>query len=196
MIRQPKTLQLMKHILVFLIFVLVASCTEKQLTESEQLKAYYKGYKNANYESIRNVIADSLTTVYGDYTTTFTPEHYYEQFKWDSIFEPVYELVAIDEIDDQIIATVTMRSLKLEFLKNNPMTCQYQFQFTSGKISRIEELDCNDANWKVWKQEVDTLVDWVKINHPELDGFIHDLSMQGAIDYVKAIELYENRDLK
>ena len=185
----------MKHIILFIIVLLFANCTEKQPTKSEQIKAYYNGYKNAKYEHIKDVIADSLTTVYGDYTSTFTPQRYYEQFKWDSIFKPVYELVAIHQIDDQIIATVTKRSLKLQFLNNNPMTCRYQFEFTSGNISRIEELDCNDANWKAWKEGVDILVNWVKINHPELDGFIHNLSMQGAIDYLKAIELYNNREV-
>jgi len=186
----------MKHIIVLLIIIVFTSCAEKQHTASEQIKTYYNGYKNSDYKLIKKVLADSLTTVFGDYTTTYSHQSYYEQFKWDSIFKPDYELVNLNYEDGQLVATVSMRSLKLEFLKNNPMTCQYQFQFTSGKISRIEELNCNDANWKVWKQEVDTLVDWVKINHPELDGFIHDLSMQGAINYLKAIELYKNRELK
>lgn len=186
----------MKHIIFLLIIIVFTSCTEKQHTESEQIKVFYKGYKNSNYNLIKNVLSDSLTTVFGDYTTTYSHDSYYEQFKWDSIFKPVYKLEALNTIDGQIVATVSMRSLKLEFLKNNPMTCLYQFEFVSGKISRIKELDCNGVDWGVWQNEVNALVNWIKINHPEQDGFIHNLSIQGAIDYLKAIELYENREIK
>jgi hypothetical protein len=185
----------MKQILFLLIIIVFTSCAKKRHTESEQIKVFYKGYKNSGYELIKNVLADSLTTVFGDYTTTYSQQIYYEQFKWDSIFKPDYELVDLNHEDGQLIATVSMRSLKLEFLKNNPMTCRYQFQFSSGKISRINELDCNCVDWTVWQKEVNALANWIKINHPEMDGFIHDLSMKGAIDYVKAIELYKNREV-
>jgi len=40
---------------------------------------------------------------------------------------------------------------------------------------------------------VKLLVVWVEENHPELDGFIHDMTMKGAQDYVNSIELYEAR---
>lgn len=53
-------------------------------------------------------------------------------------------------------------------------------------------MECVDADWNIWQMERDSLVKWVSINHPELDGFIHDLTMNGAINYLKAIELYEN----
>ncbi|MBU2920850.1 hypothetical protein KO504_05815 [Winogradskyella psychrotolerans] len=185
----------MKHIIILLIIIVFTSCAEKQHTASKQIKTYYNGYKNSDYKLIKKVLADSLTTVFGDYTTTYSHQSYYEQFKWDSIFKPDYELVNLNHEDGQLVATVSMRSLKLEFLKNNPMTCRYQFQFTAEKISRIKELDCNDVNWSIWQNEVNALANWIKLNHPETDGFIHDLSMKGAIDYVKAIELYKNREV-
>lgn len=71
------------------------------------------------------------------------------------------------------------------------MTCQYKISFNSGKISKIEELECKDADWNIWQKKRDSLVSWTKKNHPELDGFINDMTMNGAINYLKAIELYE-----
>lgn len=171
-------------------------CTEKKSTPSEQITAYYEGFKNSDYSQIKSTLADSLITTEGDYIMPFSRESYYEKFKWDSVFKPVYKLVNIEKQGEQAVATVTMRSLKHEFLKNSPMTCSYTFHFKSGKIAKIENLDCPDANWEIWAKEVDALVHWVKANHPELDGFIHDLTMKGAIDYVHAMELYKQRQIE
>jgi hypothetical protein len=63
--------------------------------------------------------------------------------------------------------------------------------FNSGKISKIEELECKDVDWGLWRKKVDSLIGWIKNNNPELNGFIHDMTMKGATNYVKAIELYE-----
>ncbi|WP_149277553.1 hypothetical protein [Pareuzebyella sediminis] len=161
----------------------------------EQVMAYYNGFKNSDYRQIRKQVSDSLTITEGDYTMTFNPELFQEHFKWDSIFQPVYEVVELENKDEQVVATVAVKSLRFEFLKNNPLTCRHQFHFKAGKIAKIENLECPDANWELWQIERDALVNWVKINHPELDGFINDLSRQGALDYVKAIDLYQKRQV-
>ncbi|WP_047416348.1 hypothetical protein [Cellulophaga sp. Hel_I_12] len=186
----------MKNILVIFIVLIISSCSEKNNTPSELITAYFKGFKNADYSQVKKTIADSLITIEGDYTMAFSRESYYEKFKWDSVFKPTYKLLSIDTQAEQTIATVSLTSLKLEFLKNSPMTCRYQFYFTSGKISKIENIACSDADWEVWEKEVNTLVQWVQRNHPELDGFIYDLSMKGAIDYVNAIALYKKSQAK
>ncbi|MGE5943308.1 MAG: hypothetical protein ACM31G_03105 [Flavobacteriales bacterium] len=106
-------------------------------------------------------------------------------------------MVSLENENEHLVATVSVNSLRYEFLKNNPLTCKHAFYFKSGKINKIKTLDCIDTDWEIWQKERDSLVNWVKFNHPELDGFIHDLSMQGAIDYLKAIELYEkNQSIK
>ena len=176
----------MKNFLYILIVLVFSSCTDDKKTPTELVNEYYNGFKKSDYKQVEEVIAGSLTTVAGDYTDTYTHESYHEKFKWDSIFKPVYKLVSLENQEQQIVATVTINSLKLEFLKNNPMTCKYKFHFKSGKIFRIEELNCLDANWQTWEKQVNTLVAWIKLNHPELDGFIYDLSMKGALNYIKA----------
>lgn len=186
----------MKKILLLFLLMAFTACSEKQHTKAEQITAYYEGFKNADYKQIKRTLADSLITTEGDYIMAFSREGYYEKFRWDSVFKPVYKLVSIENRKEDPIATITIRSLKHEFLENSPMTCSYRFHFESGKIAKIENLECPDANWETWAEQVDTLVNWVKLNRPELDGFIHDLTMKGAIDYVNAMALYNQQTLK
>ncbi|MBM1107020.1 hypothetical protein JQC67_12785 [Aurantibacter crassamenti] len=182
----------MKNIVfIFLLMYLFTGCENKKITHQETVTSYYKAFDSGDYNKIKALIDDSLTVVGGDFIMPFTPDSFYEQFKWDSIFKPSYEILELEEKNNQIIATVASRSLRYAFLKNNPLTCRFAISFTSGKISKIEDFEYIDANWNVWQKERDSLVQWTKINHPELDGFINDLSMKGALNYMQAIELYE-----
>lgn len=183
----------MPKIIILFLLIIGIGCSEKERTPSEQITAYYEGFNNGDYSQIKTTISDSLLSIEGDYMMPYSRESFNEKFKWDSIFKPVYKLVSIKNQGEQAITTVTMSSVKHEFLKNSPMTCRYKFHFKAGKIYKIENLECPDAKWEIWGQEVTSLVNWVKANHPELDGFINDLTMKGAQDYMKAIALYENR---
>ncbi len=183
----------MKKLLFLPVLCLIMNCSGGNIDKGEQIKKYYQGFQHADFNQIREVISNSLTITEGDYVMNFTPESYYEQFKWDSIFQPDYTIVSLENHNGKFDATVAVESIRFKFLKNNPLTCKHRFHFTSGKISKIENLDCKDAKWEVWQKERDSLVSWVAQNHPELNGFINDLSMKGAQDYLEAIALYQKR---
>ncbi len=185
----------MKKISILLIAILLSSCAAQRNSKSRLVETFFDGFKNLNYNTIQAVIADSLTITEGDYVMQYTRESFYEHYKWDSVFKPEYRLLKLENKGDQVLVTTEVASLKLEFLENSPMICDRKFYFKQGKISRVENLDCLNADWKVWERKVDSLVSWVKDNQPQLNGFIHDLSMQGALDYLKAIELYKEQEL-
>tara|TARA_R110002012_G_scaffold159274_2_gene320923 strand:+ start:1468 stop:2019 length:552 start_codon:yes stop_codon:yes gene_type:complete len=183
----------MKKLLFLPTLYLIVNCSGKNIDKTEQIKKYYEGFQNSDYDQIMGVVSDSLTITEGDYVMNFDRESYYEQFKWDSVFQPDYKLISVENLNGEFTAKVAVESLRYKFLKNNPLTCEHRFQFDAGKIKKIENLDCKDANWQIWAQERDSLVNWIKNNHPELDGFINDLSMKGAQNYLSAIALYQKR---
>jgi hypothetical protein len=80
----------------------------------------------------------------------YSREAFYEKFKWDSVFKPVYTLVSIESDGEHPIAAVIMRSPKLEFLHYNPVTCRYTVYSKNDKIARIEGLYSPTANWELW----------------------------------------------
>jgi hypothetical protein len=182
----------MKNTLFILILLYsLIGCNEPKLTYQETVTKYYKARDAVKYNDLVTCINENVTIIEGDYVMPYNQDGFYEVFKWDSIFQPSYKIIKLEERNDQIIASVALSSIRNEFLKNNSMTCQYKISFISGKISEIESLECKGADWQIWQKEVNSLVSWIKINHPILDGFINDMTMNGAMNYLKAIELYE-----
>jgi len=184
----------MRYFSLLFILILCLGCAQKTKTPSEQIMTYYEGFEKSNFRQIKSTLSDSLISISGDYVMPYSQESYYEKFKWDSVFKPEYTLVSVETNGEYPIATVTMNSPKLVFLHNNPMTCRFAFYFENDKIAKIKELDCPSANWELWAKQRDSLVAWVMANHPNLDGFINDLTMQGADNYMKAITLYRNQE--
>ena len=183
----------MKNIILALVFLtILTGCKNRWLSNKELVETYYSAKNKKNFSEIKHLVNDSITIISGDYVMLYNKQSFYEVFKWDSIFKTSYKMVDLIEENNQIIASVELNSIKLEFLKNPAMTCDYKISFTSNRISKIEEINCKNANWNLWQQERDSLVKWTKKNHQNLDGFIHDMTMNGAINYVKAIEFYKS----
>ena len=182
-----------KYFIVFSLIIFLAGCGNRKLSPTELVTKYYNAFNSSDFNQLMLLTTDSITIVEGDYVMHYSHDSFYEQFKWDSIFQPTYKIVELEDQNIQVIATVASSSKRYEFLKNNPLTCRYEISFDSDKITKLEVLECFDADWNVWENERDSLVNWVTINHPELDGFVHDLTMNGAINYLKAIELYQNK---
>lgn len=185
-----------KALILFSILYAFTGCKSQKPTHQETVIQYYYGFSASDYDLIKSTIADRITITAGDYVMPYTQESYYEIFKWDSIFQTTYKLVKTEVQDGKVLASVTMSSIRNRFLKNPAMTCTYRVSFDKGLISKVEELECTDVDWSIWQREVESLVAWIDTNHPVLNGFIYDMSMVGAINYLKAIELYESREKK
>ncbi|WP_405399711.1 hypothetical protein [Maribacter sp. Asnod2-G09] len=181
-------------ILILFLIGVFNSCNNQKINHNEAVTTYYKAFDSGEFNKIKEVIHDSVTLISGDFIMPFDKNTFYEFYTWDSIFEPSYEVIELIEDNDDVIATISQKNIRNAFLKNNPLKLNVKISFVSGKITKIEELDYIDVNWDTWSQRKDSLVSMVKINHPELDGFVNDMTMKGAVNYLQAMELYDNRD--
>ncbi|WP_405379807.1 hypothetical protein [Maribacter sp. LLG6340-A2] len=185
----------MRNTLIILIALsLFTACGSKKLSNKETVAEYYNAFDSGDFDKIKTVIHDSITIVSGDFVTPLNKTSFKEFYKWDSIFKPTYDLLQLTEENNNLIATISQKNIRNGFLKNNPLKLNIKVCFVSGKITKLEELDYIDVNWTAWNQQKNSLVNWIKVNHPELDGFVNDMTMMGAMNYLKAIELYENRE--
>jgi len=103
----------MKPLLLLFILILSFSCSKNKITETEQITAYYEGFKNSDFSQIKCTLSDSLISISGDYRMAYSREDFKEKFKWDSVFKPEYTLVSVETNGEYPIATVTMNSPKL-----------------------------------------------------------------------------------
>ena len=167
-------------------------CGTTQRTNKEVTEQYFYARNAMDFPMINSLISDSITVIEGDYTMPYSKESFYEVFKWDSVFQTSYDIINLQEEQERIIASIRLSSIRNRFLYNDTMTCQFRLTFKEDKISTIESLDCENANWEVWQERVTELVEWIDSNHPELNGFIFDLTMGGAKDYIEAIQLFKS----
>ena len=181
----------MNRFFIFLIIVFFSSCDVKQPSQKDLVSTYYRGLQESDFRLVKSVIADSLTLVEGDYVMQYSRVGFYRHFQWDSVFKPVYKVVSLNDVDGQMVSTISVSSPKFKFLMNDTLVSKHEFTFESGKIRHIENKGFIDADWKLWNQQKDTLVNWVKVNRRKLDGLIQDMTKQGAVNYMTAIEQYQ-----
>ncbi|NJB36628.1 hypothetical protein [Croceivirga sp. JEA036] len=184
-----------KKLSIVIVAILCIACSNKNADNKAMVKAYYDGFLKGDYGLVKQVMADEFISVEGDFTTRYTPETYHELFKWDSVFKPAYHIKEIKTMQNEVVATVSVSSDKFQFLKNNPLVFKHKFSFKNGKIARSEYIEFIGTDWDAWEAQKQALLIWIAKEHPELDGFMYDLTEKGAINYNRAMDLYKNRIL-
>lgn|SRR5690606_14050450 len=167
-------------------------CSDKKRSRHEVVKSYYDALNASDWTKLIPLLADTITIAEGDYISSYSREDFKQYFRWDSVFQTSYKIIELDKQHNDIIAKIALSSKRFEFLKNNPLTCKFRISLNADKITKLETIAYLDADWDAWENQRDSLVNWTNINRPELDGFINDLTMKGALNYMRAIELYTN----
>ncbi len=181
-----------KTIVGFLIlFVCIFSLNGCSRNNNTQLvKDFYNQLNHSNYSELSEFIGDSITITEGDYNMNYSKNDYYQFFQWDSVFNPKYEILAIKEMDNNVEISISKTCTRIKFLNQKPLVSTEVIEIKNQKISKIKNIEM-DSDFKLWDTKRSQMVNWIKKNHPELDGFIYDQTKIGAQNYLKAIDFYE-----
>lgn len=188
------TLVPVKKICALIVLVmLVISCNSRveESSEKQLIKAYYASLNNFELGSIPGYYYDSIRMVENDYLYLASKDSFYIKLQWDSVFRPRYEILEIEEIENDLIVEVSKSDPRILFLNEEPSVYRERFSFKEGLIFSSETKDFVIFNWDLWDKNRSKLVNWIKENHPELDGFLYDQTRQGGINYLRAIALYK-----
>lgn len=181
-----KNLKLLPLLLLFTI-----SCTSSpDLTQIT--KDFYAAMEAHDHPKIVSFYADSVRVMGDGYRTVYTKEAYADWVAWDAIFAPTYEILSLTEGDNYVDAQIRKSDPRILFLNGAPYITTEGLHFEKGKLQSLEiiEEQYNEARWIETRA---AFLNWIAENHPELDGFIFDQSELGAQNYMKAMELFENR---
>lgn len=166
----------------------------KKVDKLEIAKQYYKALDNSDYSEIANLLTDSLLTkeTEYDYKQTFSVKAYVEWMKWDSVFNPTYKILDIEQKNEIVKAKISKTDKRINFLHETPIVTNEIIQFEENKIICIERTNVifNDTTFLKNRKK---LLNWIDKNHPELNGFLHDQTKAGAIKYLNAINCYNNK---
>ncbi len=180
--------------LIFVIGFISCKNSEKEINKLSIAENYYSTLNNSDYSAITG-LGDSITTEEGNYKQAYSKKDYIEFLEWDSVFNPTYEILDIEQKDGVIEVKVSKIDKRISFLQKEPFLTNQTIKFQKDKIISIETNYVN-FDGETWGKNVNKLVNWIKNNHPELNGFIHDQTEQGALKYLKAIELFKNKKLE
>ncbi|MDR5589092.1 hypothetical protein [Christiangramia sp. SM2212] len=182
------------YLWVFITLGLI-SCksTVKDVDRVELTRQYFHTLNNSESLPDYAWLSDSLKVIEGGYDQDYSRRSYKEFLKWDSVFKPEYEILEIKQENDLVKAKVSKIDKRIAFLQNEEFITNQIFKFRNGRINtiKIEYLNFNET---VWEKNKTQLLSWIDENHPELHGFIYDQTASGGERFLRAIELYENRE--
>ncbi|MEO1032124.1 MAG: hypothetical protein AAFX55_12000 [Bacteroidota bacterium] len=184
-------------VLLLLLTIGFMSCknSEKEIDKLGIAKTYYEVLDQSKVSGLEILLADSLLTKETEYNyeQTFSKKQYIEWLKWDSVFDPTYKILKIEQDNGIVKAKISKMDRRIAFLHKEPIVTTQIIRFDNDKITSIETTKYVIFNDSAFAKKRDGLVNWIAKNHPELNGFIHDQTKTGGMNYLKAIELYENK---
>jgi hypothetical protein len=181
-------------ILLLLLTIWIFSCknSEKGFDKLDIAKKFYIAIDNSNPSKTKELITENFTTKDDGFEQKYSGNEYAEWIKWDSIFQPTYEIIKIEQKNGTVSAKISKIDKRISFLHQEPIITNEIIQFENNKITNINRVSAS-FNVERFVKRRDELVSWIAENHPELNGFLNDQTITGGKKYMKAIELYRNR---
>jgi len=186
-------INLLLVILGLIITLISCNLARKNLTNEQIVENYFCGLNAGDFNMISNCISDSIITTEKEYILTHSRKKFYQQFQWDSVFRPKYELTDLKMDSNSVKATVSKICKRIEFLQDSAMIYKVLIDFKDSQITKIQTTEYVFLDFAKWQPRRDTLTSWIDKNYSELSGFVNDLTLKGAQNYLTAIDLYKNK---
>ena len=181
-------------VLLLLLTIGIISCksSKKEFDKLEIAKEFYIAIDNSNPLKTTERITERFTTIDDGFEQIYNRNEFAEWVKWDSVFQPTYEILKIEQENGIVKAKISKTDKRISFLHHKPIITDEIIQFEGNKIKAINRTSYS-FNVEEFVNNRDEFVSWIAENQPELNGFLNDQTKSGGMNYLKAIELYKNQ---
>lgn len=187
------------YLLILVLILGFSACkkSEKKIDHLALTKRYFEILDASKTSEIEGLLLDSLVTreTDYDYTYTFSKAAYVEWLRWDSVFNPNYKILNIEQDSAVVKVRVSKMDTRINFLHKVPIVTDQEFHFKEDKISAIVTTKYVEFNDSIFVKNRETFLNWMDQNHPDLNDFIFDQTKAGGLKYSKAIKLYQNNTI-
>lgn len=180
--------------LFFTIGLISCKPSDAKIDNLEIARQYYEVLDHSDDSKIAGLLSDSIVIRESDYDyqEVFSLSGYIQWLEWDAVFNPTYEVLQIEKSNKMVKVRISKIDDRISFLHQQPIVTDELIRFDNGKIIQVERTNVVfDEDTFVKNREA--LLTWIDQNHPELNGFINDQTRTGGLNYLKAIEQYQNR---
>ncbi|MGB5819451.1 MAG: hypothetical protein WBG90_08180 [Saonia sp.] len=186
----------LRILVVLLSFIGILSCntSKKETSPIALAEQYYRAMNTSDFTIVTGLFLDSIRMKENDYSAVFSKEDYIHWLQWDSVFKPAYKILKISEKDGKVNLHISKECRRTLFLNEEPVINNELMVFKDNRIVSIEIDNYIVFNDSLFSQKRAKLLTWIDENHAELNGFIHDQTKAGALNYIKALDLYEARE--
>lgn len=183
-------MKVLANIALILVFIFGISCQNQQTSRKKIVEDYISALNLSNYENVISLFQDSIRMTELDYNSIFSKEQYKKLFQWDSVFQPQYQILELEEEETSVVARISKSGKRTLFLNGEPVITKERFIFKEDKIFSVDIIEYIVFNDEHWDQKRSELLKWAELNHPDLMGFIHDQTKMGALNYLKLIGIF------
>lgn len=178
--------------LAIAIVLLVSSCSKPTtLTPNEIVDSYFEGLNTSDFSKIEPLLSDSIQSYEMKHTIAQGIKQQYGIFQWDSIFKPHYTIIKKKDIGNDFVEVEVLKQCnRISFLTDTTIEFKVNFSISDSKIESINTCEYIRIDIEKWRSRLDSLTQWVGLNHPELNGFNRKITIEGGNNYKKAMALY------
>ncbi len=185
-----KLYEMRLQIIYFLFLILISSCYSPE----ETVVDFYDALNNVDGKNVKQLTSEKIQIIIEGKVVCRNQEELYNGFQCDSVLGARYEILEILMQDSLVEVTLSKSSQKLQFLHDTAIVYKAKIKLTDNRIAEIEVYDYLLLEFKKVYARQDSLVSWINKNHPELSGFESGESIKNAQNYLKAIELFNNKN--